>query len=356
MSESISQDAKPSSAEVQFTLTERLQRAIKECTKQENISQLNSKQKDTLKQLHSIIDQSNDEKTATNDNQDEPLDKAPPYEDNKVDSATKKYKSATTVPIPISLINELSQIYRQLHPHADDCTDSKLNCGFGFVHELIKDSKLYSEPIKTSRQTAEFKAFLARMRVVSERREYYGLVKDLPGNSVLRQSLTAVQSQDPDAAAIASSQDDSSNSFASQYKSASREMGVGINILTLMFTGFVVFWYAGQQMFRYHPTYDKIGPVFCGLVGLIGALLLEVTLFMLRESKAEIKQKQSTRSHQQLLVQRQQIEQQRRLDKRHKQLDELQKSMEVEKQKQQHQQENIASQNSQATSDAADAG
>ena len=65
--------------------------------------------------------------------------------------------------------------------------------------------------------------------------------------------------------------------------SASRDLGEGLNILTLMVTGFAVFYYAGVQV----GGGGKVVPVVCGLVGLVGALMVEVALLMLRERRGK---------------------------------------------------------------------
>lgn len=69
-------------------------------------------------------------------------------------------------------------------------------------------------------------------------------------------------------------------------RSTTAEMGLGLNILTLMFTGFVVFYYIGT-MISDSPS-NTVLPVMMGLVGVIGALLMEVILVLLRERRQDI--------------------------------------------------------------------
>lgn len=90
------------------------------------------------------------------------------------------------------------------------------------------------------------------------------MVKDLPGNK--------------------HAFDESYDPARDSVKGASRDIGHGLNILTLMATGFIVFYYAGSNLFPHNPMLA----VFCGMGGLVGALMLEVTLFLVREQKSDI--------------------------------------------------------------------
>ena len=64
---------------------------------------------------------------------------------------------------------------------------------------------------------------------------------------------------------------------------ASRDMGAGLNILTLMVTGFAVFYYAGTMV----GGGGQLVPVVSGLIGMVGAMMVEVVLLMIRERKGQ---------------------------------------------------------------------
>ncbi len=91
--------------------------------------------------------------------------------------------------------------------------------GSGFVHELLRGSSVSPLPIarSTRRQDPAFKRYLAEQRLKQDRREYAMLVADLPGNRSL----------------LARADEEGSN-LGSSYASATRDIGHGINILTLM--------------------------------------------------------------------------------------------------------------------------
>jgi hypothetical protein len=151
---------------------------------------------------------------------------------------------------------------------ADNDDDS--DPGEGWVHTLCQRSRI--QPLPSSRaarpRDPAFLKFLEEQRWKQERREYHAMVKDLPGNKI--------------------SPDQQEEGIGSSYASASRDLGHGINILTLMVTGFIVFYYVGSNLF----PHNHIWPVLCGLVGLIGALMVEVSLFLVREQKASLEETQ----------------------------------------------------------------
>jgi len=143
--------------------------------------------------------------------------------------------------------------------------------GDGYLHQLIVGSQVCAlTPARSSRQQdPAFKRYLQEQRWKQDRREYAELVKDLPGNRV----------RDPETA------------IGKGYASASRDVGHGINILTLMVTGFIVFYYAGTNLF----PHNQIFAVLTGLVGLVGAMMVEVCLFLVREQKTEMGEAQQVK-------------------------------------------------------------
>ena len=143
------------------------------------------------------------------------------------------------------------------------------------LHELLEHSSLYTPPPPARKRDPAFLAFLNRQRIKQSQREYLSLVKDLPGNSELANAVHA--------SSIASTPVEAGEYTSGFGKAIGREMGEGINILTLMVTGFVVGYYGAGMLWQH----SKIAPVAGGLVGLVGAMMLEVTLLMLREQHGE---------------------------------------------------------------------
>jgi hypothetical protein len=131
------------------------------------------------------------------------------------------------------------------------------------VHKLLEKSALLPvEEAPKKPRDPEFLAFLERMRHQQERREIAMLSKPINASiNELNQTTSA------------------SKGVGAEH----RELGHGVNILTLMGTGFAVFYYAGTMLFPHSP----LGPILMGLVGLIGALLMEVSLLLIREGKRE---------------------------------------------------------------------
>lgn len=191
--------------------------------------------------------------------------------------------SATTPPEPskppatvtLAQVHKLSELYRNLFPNPTTLSSTSSHSSstsspatsssppfHGFVFELLRGSFVHNAPPPKKRRDPEFEKYLQELRIKQERREYQQLVKDLPGNA------------EPTA------------SFGSEYSAAQRELSTGVNILSLMITGFVVFWYAGSSMF---PD-SNIKAIFCGFGGLVAAMFLEIFLFLVRDQKEQIKE------------------------------------------------------------------
>jgi len=157
--------------------------------------------------------------------------------------------------------------------------------GSGYVYELCRGSRPFIPPPPRRQRDPAFLRYLEEQRFKQERREYLKMVEDLPGNKPMSRD----------------------ESFGSSYASASRELGQGLNVLTLMATGFVVFYYIGSNFF----SGNKVMPAMCGLLGLVGALLLEVCLFVVREQKGEMMKEQQEKMEKAAKRQRQRQEAER---------------------------------------------
>jgi len=165
--------------------------------------------------------------------------------------------------------------------------DDESSPGRGFVHELLRGNSVVPLPVARSnrRQDPAFKRYLEEQRLKQERREYARLVADLPGNR---------------GAVDRAEREDGSGSVGTSYRDASRDIGHGVNVLTLMATGFIVFYYAGTGLF----PHNQVLAVLCGMGGLVAALMMEVCLFLVREQKKELAE---TQQHKMLRVERRRV-------------------------------------------------
>ena len=168
--------------------------------------------------------------------------------------------SPSSPSITFSQLQTLSSLHRSLvTPSFSPLSPSVPS----YLHELLSGASLYTAPPVARPRDPAFLRFLQRQRVLQDRREYRAMVSDLPGNK---------------------SGDEKAGGAGSGVASASRELGHGLNILTLMVTGFAVFYYAGTMVGDRQST---VVPVIFGLVGLVGAMMVEMVLLMIRERRRE---------------------------------------------------------------------
>jgi uncharacterized membrane protein len=196
-------------------------------------------------------------------------------------AATPTAPAAPPATLTYEQIQTLSRLYRSTLPADADVAAASANDtdaaaadetspGRGYVHELLRGSSVQPLPVarSTRRQDPEFKRYLEEQRIKQERREYNRMVADLPGNRF----------------AADRAEREEMSSMGSEYASAQRDIGHGINVLTLMATGFIVFYYVGTSLF----PHNQVFAILTGLLGLIAALMLEVCLFLVREQKKEL--------------------------------------------------------------------
>lgn len=149
-------------------------------------------------------------------------------------------------------------------PTDDDITMDDLDCGSGWVHELIRGSSPAINILADNRPKRDPKldVHLAKLRYQHERREYQQLVKNMPGNRSLREE----------------------ESIGQQFSKAAIEMSIGLNMIVLMATGFIVCWFIASKFFPAGSSW----PVICGAGGLVFAMMVEMVLFLVREAKSDI--------------------------------------------------------------------
>ena len=202
--------------------------------------------------------------------------------------------AATSPCITLSQLQQLSSLFLCLPTFAAGASSSSVpSAGTGRLYELLDGSSLYTPAPSTRKRDPAFLAFLERQRAKQSQRDYLSLVQDLPGNAELARVVHA--------SSIATTPTDAADYSSGFGKAIGREMGEGINILTLMVTGFVVGYYGAGMAWQH----SKLAPVVGGLVGLVAALLMEVTLLMLRERRGE--EMQSRRRHEQRLKEEQRV-------------------------------------------------
>lgn len=66
------------------------------------------------------------------------------------------------------------------------------------------------------------------------------------------------------------------------------QAGMGINMILLMITGFIVCWWLGKKLFGSEKDPSGIGgvgAVLSGLAGMIGVMIVEMSLFVIREQR-----------------------------------------------------------------------
>jgi hypothetical protein len=86
-------------------------------------------------------------------------------------------------------------------------------------------------------------------------------------------------------------------------KEITESLTVGGNIVIAMLTGFVAFWFVGRNAFGS----SEVNGIICGAVGMIGALLLETWMFLMKvekQSMIEKKRKQQEESRIKMAMQR----------------------------------------------------
>ncbi|XP_061347078.1 uncharacterized protein LOC133292648 [Gastrolobium bilobum] len=114
---------------------------------------------------------------------------------------------------------------------------------------------VFSSP-KPREKSEELKARLKKLEDLAERKAYQELVKDIaPKNDV----------EEP----------------FSSYKD---QLGFGLHVVVTMFTGYLLGYAAFRALFNHSPAMNAAG----GILGLVGAMLVETFLFIIRSSDADV--------------------------------------------------------------------
>ncbi|XP_057427158.1 uncharacterized protein LOC130720526 [Lotus japonicus] len=113
---------------------------------------------------------------------------------------------------------------------------------------------VFSSP-KPREKSEELKERLRKLEDLAERKAYQELVKD-----------------------IAPKQD-----VVEPFSSYKDQLGFGLHVLVTMFTGYLVGYAAFRALFNHGPAMNAAG----GILGLVGAMLVETFLFIIRSSNLD---------------------------------------------------------------------
>ncbi|XP_062200169.1 uncharacterized protein LOC133902866 [Phragmites australis] len=123
---------------------------------------------------------------------------------------------------------------------------------------LLRGTQFVLPSPKPREKSDELKARLEKLREMQERREYAELVRDV----------------------APASKEGSPEPFSS-YKD---QIGFGLHVVFVMFTGYLVGFAAFRALFNNSTVLNAAG----GIIGLVGGMLVETALFIIRSSSKEL--------------------------------------------------------------------
>ncbi|XP_059642930.1 uncharacterized protein LOC132284818 [Cornus florida] len=128
--------------------------------------------------------------------------------------------------------------------------------------QLFSGSHFIFTSPKPREKSEELKARLRKLAEAAERNAYAELVKDITP----RKSETE------------------------PFSSYKDQLGFGIHVVLIMFTGYLVGYAAFRALFNHSPIMNAAG----GILGLVGGMLLETLLFIIRTSNQDLRSPPST--------------------------------------------------------------
>jgi hypothetical protein len=167
---------------------------------------------------------------------------------NVVFHASEIIKDACKSSVNVNVRDDDTITFKQVVQLSKECKKS--------VDELLKGTRVvrFDMPCTQKReQDPKFKSYLEYLRKKEISKEIYGHSSNI--------------------------------GIAGIGKEISDTLSVGVNIIAAMATGFVVFWYLGRNAFG---GANEVNGLICGAVGMIGALLVETWIFMLRDERKHI--------------------------------------------------------------------
>ncbi|KAJ1693492.1 hypothetical protein LUZ63_010190 [Rhynchospora breviuscula] len=135
---------------------------------------------------------------------------------------------------------------------------------------LLDGSDFVFTSPKPRQKSEELKARLKKLAELAEQREYAELVKDVTPKR------------------------DNTEPFSS-YKD---QIGFGLHVVLLMFTGYLVGYASFRALFNHNPVMNAAG----GILGLVCGMLLETVLFIIRASNQDMVKNKATLSSSRLKI------------------------------------------------------
>ncbi|XVF13646.1 hypothetical protein REPUB_Repub08aG0225700 [Reevesia pubescens] len=129
---------------------------------------------------------------------------------------------------------------------------------------LFSGSNFVFASAKPREKSEELKERLRKLKEIAERKEYQELVKDITPKKDLDEPFSTYKDQ----------------------------LGFGLHVALMMFTGYLVGYFAFRALFNRSPIMNAAG----GILGLVFGMLLETLLFIIRTSDHERKSPSSTSS------------------------------------------------------------
>ncbi|PIN07316.1 hypothetical protein CDL12_20120 [Handroanthus impetiginosus] len=132
------------------------------------------------------------------------------------------------------------------------------------LSSLLSGSDFIFTSPKPREKSEELKLRLKKLEEAAERKEYQELVKDITPKK-------GVEEEEP----------------FSSYKD---QLGFGLHVVLTMFTGYLLGYAAFRALFGHSPAMSAAG----GILGLVGGMLVETLLFIVRSSNLDRQTRSST--------------------------------------------------------------
>ncbi|PON48317.1 ATPase, vacuolar ER assembly factor, Vma [Parasponia andersonii] len=123
--------------------------------------------------------------------------------------------------------------------------------------QLLSGSEFVLTSPKPREKSEELKARLRKLAEMAERNAYAELVKDITPKKETTEPFSSYKDQ----------------------------LGFGLHVALTMFTGYLVGYAAFRALFNHSPAMNAAG----GILGLIGGMLVETFLFIIRTSSQELR-------------------------------------------------------------------
>ncbi|PON87439.1 ATPase, vacuolar ER assembly factor, Vma [Trema orientale] len=123
--------------------------------------------------------------------------------------------------------------------------------------QLLSGSEFVLTSPKPREKSQELKARLKKLAEMAERNAYAELVKDITPKKETTEPFSSYKDQ----------------------------LGFGLHVALTMFTGYLVGYAAFRALFNHSPAMNAAG----GILGLIGGMLVETFLFIIRTSSQELR-------------------------------------------------------------------